>query len=238
MVVISGSDSKRRSSPWKDFVSGSCGGVADMWACHGLDRIKTHIQNHPHLTFTTATREIWGRGGLRAVYEGIWPATAEAVFKVGLRFYTYEWSLRFYKDCVTDPTPFAAQIFGGFVSGSAESLAIVIPCQLLKVRHMTQGDRHMPFHAVMRHIVKEEGMSARWRWKCVYMAPHHVSYLVRISVVHMVTWTGVRALYTGGVTTYLRQTSNHMIRFPVYYGLAGWWTERNDGRQLSNTEVA
>ena len=52
---------------------------------------------------------------------------------------------------------FSSRLFGAFFAGTVESYLIVIPCELLKVRHMTQAG-HAPFFDVMKQIIKTEGM--------------------------------------------------------------------------------
>lgn len=77
-------------------------------------------------------------------------------------------------------------------------MLVVIPCELLKVRHMTQTS-HESFFAVLRNVVKDEGITA---------------------------------LYKGGTSTLLRQVTNHMIRFPVFYSLTQYLKEERNEKTL------
>jgi solute carrier family 25 citrate transporter 1 len=183
-------DKKKPIFPKKKFVAGACAGCADVWVCHPLDRIKTHMQQHPRLNMFGSAKEIWVRGGIRSLYEGIWPMTVEAIVKVGLRFFTFTYFKDQYRryilhsDDPTQPVGIMGDVLAGGMAGVVESLAIVIPCELLKVRHMTQAG-HEPFLGVMRKVISEEG---------------------------------VLALYKGGAPTLLRQSTNQMIRFPIFVG--------------------
>jgi len=77
---------------------------------------------------------------------------------------------------------------GGAFAGTVESFVAVIPCELLKVRHMTQTT-HVSFGTVFKNVLKEEGFFG---------------------------------LYKGGSATLLRQVTNHMVRFPVFYATTNY----------------
>lgn len=79
------------------------------------------------------------------------------------------------------------------MAGAVESLLVVIPCELLKVRSMTTAT-HEPFFTTLRTTLKEDGIAG---------------------------------LYRGGTSTLLRQVTNHMIRFPVFYMSSNYIKERN-----------
>lgn len=120
--------------PKKKFIAGSCAGIADIWLCHPLDRIKTHLQQHPKLGILNSTHSIFKKGGIRALYEGIWPMTVEAIVKVGLRFFTFNFfsdNWRYYIKRTKDPQVsigVAGNLFAGAMAGAVESIIIVIPC--------------------------------------------------------------------------------------------------------------
>jgi len=183
--------------PWKRWVAGAVAGTADVWACHPLDRIKTHLQNNPGLSIVQSTKEILSKGkgvtgGLYALYEGILPMTAEAIFKVGIRYFAFSFFTQQYNEMVhgdrNKENGFGLNLMGGAFAGVVESFAVVIPCELLKVRHMTQT-HSKSFGEVFRDVVKNEG---------------------------------VAGLYKGGSATLLRQVTNHMIRFPVFFATTNW----------------
>lgn len=48
--------------PWKRLVAGAVAGTADVWVCHPLDRVKTHLQNNPRLSIMGSASEIWHKG--------------------------------------------------------------------------------------------------------------------------------------------------------------------------------
>jgi len=185
--------------PWKRLIAGAVAGTADVWACHPLDRIKTHLQNNPKLGIVNSTKEILSKGSgftgsVYALYEGILPMTAEAIFKVGIRYFSFQFFVEQYKHRVlggatpSKETQFMINLLGGGFAGAVESFSVVIPCELLKVRHMTTA-HSQSFVGVFREIVRTEG---------------------------------IRGLYTGGSATFLRQATNHMIRFPVFYAITGY----------------
>jgi len=204
----SGTPAKQGTTlPWKRLVAGAVAGTADVWACHPLDRVKTHLQNNPKLTIKQSFLEIWNKGhgatgGIKSLYEGIFPMTAEAVVKVGIRyfafqFFTEQYNLKVYGD-KHKPSGFVVNLLGGAFAGTVESFIAVIPCELLKVRHMTQTT-HLSFGTVFKNIIKEEG---------------------------------VLALYKGGSATLLRQVTNHMVRFPVFYSLTNYLKDGDHHKKL------
>ncbi|EGG15162.1 mitochondrial substrate carrier family protein [Cavenderia fasciculata] len=202
-------DEKQQSNfPWKRMVAGAVAGTADVWACHPLDRIKTQLQNNPGKSIFGTFQDIVAKGhgpvgGVRALYEGIWPMTAEAIFKVGIRYFAFSWFTEQYNRqfpvaAGQKRDPFVTNLLGGAFAGAVESFIVVIPCELLKVRHMTQ-EHQRSFSAVMRDVLREEGF---------------------------------RGLYKGGSATLLRQITNHMIRFPVFYSVTDYLKGGDHSKQL------
>ena len=197
--------------PYKRLVAGAIAGVCDVWVCHPMDRFKTQFQTNPKMGMMAAARGIVGKGegvvgGVKAMYEGIWPMTLEAVFKVGTRYFAYSlfknWYSEHYLDGdLTRALPMHASVAGGAFAGVVESYLVVIPCELMKIRHMTQKT-YIPFSRVFTNIIREEG---------------------------------VRALYKGGFATAARQVSNHMVRFPVFYGISNWLKQGDSTKPLPTT---
>lgn len=194
--------------PWKRWVAGAIAGTADVWACHPFDRIKTHLQNNPGNSIAGSARAIWNKGGggfsggLYSFYEGILPMTAEAIFKVGIRYFSFQLFVEQYNQTVHGdkkkaPT-FGLNLVGGAFAGTIESFLVVIPCELLKVRHMTQ-EHNVSFGQVFKDVLKHEGFFG---------------------------------LYKGGSATLLRQVTNHMVRFPVFFSLTNWLKGDNKHAQL------
>lgn len=189
--------------PWKRWVAGAVAGTADVWACHPFDRIKTQLQNNPGSGIAGSSRAIWNKGGgsfsggMKSFYEGILPMTAEAVFKVGIRYFSFQFFVEQYNQSVygdkKKPATFGLNLVGGAFAGTIESFLVVIPCELLKVRHMTQ-EHHVSFSQVFKNVIKDEG------------------------------FTG---LYKGGSATLLRQVTNHMVRFPVFFSLTNYFKGEN-----------
>jgi len=193
--------------PWKRLVAGAVAGTADVWVCHPLDRVKTHLQNNPKLTIFGSAKEIWSKGhgftgGVASLYEGIFPMTAEAIVKVGIRyfafqFFTEQYNLRVHGE-ISKPASFGVNLMGGAFAGTVESFVAVIPCELLKVRHMTQTT-HVSFGTVFKNVIKEDGFLG---------------------------------LYKGGSATLLRQVTNHMVRFPVFYSTTNWLKDGDHHKKL------
>ncbi|EGC33967.1 hypothetical protein DICPUDRAFT_94919 [Dictyostelium purpureum] len=192
-------DNKQVNFPWQRLVAGAIAGTADVWACHPLDRIKTQLQNNPGKTIPATFKDIVSKGkgftgGVYSLYEGILPMTAEAVFKVGIRYFAFSWFTEQYKNTVyngrtlTKGEGFVSNLVGGAFAGTIESFVVVIPCELLKVRHMTQ-EHNKSFGTVFKDVLREEGF---------------------------------RGLYKGGSATLLRQITNHMIRFPTFYAITDY----------------
>jgi len=176
---------------------------------HPLDRVKTHLQNHPSQSISRCFSEIWAKGGgsttggISALYEGIWPMSLEAILKVGTRYYVAtavreEWRSRFMAGDRKKELPFYANMVSGAVAGIIESYLVVIPCELLKIRHMTHP-KNAPFVTVAKEILVREGPLA---------------------------------LYKGGTSTMLRQVTNHMIRFSVFYEATNYFKGHDASKKL------
>jgi len=194
--------------PWKRWVAGAIAGTADVWACHPFDRIKTHLQNNPSSSIAGSTKAIWHKGGggfrngMYSFYEGILPMTAEAIFKVGIRYFSFQLFVEQYNQSVHGDkkkgATFGLNLVGGAFAGTVESFLVVIPCELLKVRHMTQ-EHNVSFGQVFKGVLKDEGFSG---------------------------------LYKGGSATLLRQVTNHMVRFPVFFTLTNYLKGDDKHKQL------
>jgi len=193
--------------PWKRLVAGAVAGTCDVWACHPLDRIKTHLQYNPKLSIGQSAAEIWHKGhgftgGVASLYEGILPMTAEAIVKVGIRYFAFQFFTEQYNLAVHGDknvkSGFGTNLMGGAFAGTVESFIAVIPCELLKVRHMTQTN-HESFGKAFSNVIKEEGFFG---------------------------------LYKGGSATLLRQITNHMVRFPVFFATTNYLKDGDHHKQL------
>jgi len=176
---------------------------------HPLDRVKTHLQNHPTHSLGRGFSEIWKKGGgsfgggMFSMYEGIWPMSLEAILKVGTRYYVAsavreEWRARFMSGDRKKELPLYANMMSGAVAGIIESYLVVIPCELLKIRHMTHP-HNAPFLSVAKDLLVQEGPLA---------------------------------LYKGGTSTMLRQVTNHMIRFAVFYETTNFFKGHDASKKL------
>jgi solute carrier family 25 citrate transporter 1 len=185
---------EKTSTPavWKRLTAGAVAGLADVWTCHGLDRVKTHMQQNVHFTILQAFKDIYNKGGIAAVYEGVLPMSLEAIVKVATRFYVFTYAHDVWKTKIqSDPNAkvgVTGTVISGAAAGAVESLLIVIPCELLKVRHMTHPD-HASFFTVFKQTIQNEGFLT---------------------------------LYKGGASTLLRQVTNQMIRFPIFYQITNY----------------
>jgi hypothetical protein len=124
------------------------------------------MQQNSNFTMRTAFLDIYNKGGLAAVYEGVLPMSAEAIAKVAMRFYVFTYCRDVWKNNVqsdpTKPVGITGTIVSGAAAGAIESMLVVIPCELLKVRHMTQAG-HEPFTTVFRNVIREEGVAALYK---------------------------------------------------------------------------
>lgn len=132
--------------------------------------------------------------------------TAEGMLKVSIRYYAFEVAKDAWKEYVdgTGNKPkvdvsVLGNVFAGSVAGVVESMLIVVPAEMLKVRHMTQT-HHASFMSVFRGIIQKEGFSA---------------------------------LYKGGLATTLRQVTNHMVRFPVFFASSNY-LKKSKGKDSIN----
>jgi len=200
---------KKETAVWKRLVAGAASGCCNLWVCHPLDRIKTHLQNHPHLSLYQSARAICSRGkgfsgGLYAIYEGILPMTADACVKYALRFGSASWFRDMYRKNFFDgddkqTLPAAVNAAAGAFAGTVECLAVTIPAELLKVRHMTYPSS-TSFIVVFKDLIQNEGFFA---------------------------------LYKGGLPTLGRQVTNHMIRFPTFFAITNWLKGGDAKKELS-----
>ena len=124
------------------------------------------MQQNSNMNMRTAFVDIYNKGGIAAVYEGVLPMSMEAIAKVAMRFYVFTYCRDVWKNQIqsdpTKPVGVVGTVVSGAAAGAIESMLVVIPCELLKVRHMTQSG-HQPFINVMRQVIREEGVTALYK---------------------------------------------------------------------------
>ncbi|KAI9024080.1 mitochondrial carrier domain-containing protein [Hyaloraphidium curvatum] len=202
------------------FVAGGAAGFCEALAMHPLDTIKcgTGISVVPFLDATshvlhvpafeqggapaavvkppgmiaTATG-IVRKDGFLGLYRGLGAVVSGIVPKMAIRFFSFE----LYKDMlgrdpVTGKTSFWATFLAGLGAGTTESVLVVTPMDVLKIRVQaarasmtdpTEAAKYKNVFTAATTIVKEEGISA---------------------------------LYKGVLFTVARQATNQAVNFTVY----------------------
>jgi solute carrier family 25 (mitochondrial citrate transporter), member 1 len=126
------------------------------------------MQQQSGRTIMGSVKEIIAKGGIPSLYEGVFPMIGEAVVKVGMRYYVYAackdmWKHHVQKEMDPNkPVSLAGNVFGGAMAGTLESFLVVIPAELLKVRHMT-NPKHESFMVVARDTLRQDGLMGLYR---------------------------------------------------------------------------
>jgi solute carrier family 25 citrate transporter 1 len=188
-------------------MAGGIAGISDAIVCHPLDTIKTRIQINPKNTniFKTGNK-ILQKEGFFAFYKGLTAVTLGIGPKLSLRFFSFESYKR-----KLNAQDNMYKIFGaGVMSGVTESICIVTPIDVCKIRIQSQ------FSSLYEP-------NKKLKYKNVFQ-----------TAATIVKEEGPFALYKGIIPTILRQSINQGVNFTTYHFLKKNLMEYTNKKELSS----
>ena len=163
------------SNDYLQLVGGMLGGATEAVLLQPLDLMKTRLQMDSAKNFrgiAHCERTIFAKEGFLAFYKGLTPFMGNLICKYGLRFYSHSKFKTLLGADRFDPTSraFLTRTFlAGLMTGTLESLAIVTPLDVVKIRLQNQIGFNKqkiqyrnPVHAAVT-IVRREGLCALWK---------------------------------------------------------------------------
>ncbi|KAJ3206902.1 hypothetical protein HDU67_007873 [Dinochytrium kinnereticum] len=195
--------------------AGGVAGCCEALSCHPLDTIKVRLQlrgeranrvkSAQSLAGAAATAakpkssnfvlvgvEIVKKEGFFSLYKGLGAVVSGIVPKMAIRFSSFEYYKELLADKTTKKTSSAGVFVAGLGAGVTESMLVVTPMDVIKIRLQAQ-----------RHSMTDPLDVPKYR-----NAPH-CAYV-------MIKEEGIASLYKGVALTALRQSTNQAANFTVY----------------------
>ena len=124
----------------ESLTAGSVAGLADAFFTFPLDLIKTRFQaSNKYKGVTDAFKIIVKNEGALSLYKGFGPVATAMVPKVGIRFCSFEFFNNLFRDKEKKQMIWGGSFIAGLLAGGVESVLIVAPVELIKVRLQLQG---------------------------------------------------------------------------------------------------
>ncbi|KAI5865453.1 mitochondrial carrier [Durotheca rogersii] len=202
MVADGGSSGqKRKTPPLMALTAGGIAGGVEAACTYPFEFAKTRVQLYGHEGVRNpfrAVAKVAREEGVRALYKGCSTMVVGSIGKDAVRFVVFD-HIRslFAPDPTTGRLGTAQSIFAGMLTGVVASTAVVTPSERIKT-------------ALIDDARGGGGHARRFR-----SAPHCVAVLVREQGLR-------RALYSGYVTTTLKQVGTTGFRLGSYAALKDW----------------
>lgn len=211
---VPASNSKPKRNLAIHLMAGGIAGFVEALSCHPLDTIKVRLQlrgsqnrvisrslgsavgaavpQKPSLGFISIGIQIAQKEGFFALYKGLGAVISGIVPKMAIRFSSFEYYKELLEDKETKKTNSAGIFIAGLGAGVTESVMVVTPMDVIKIRLQAQ-----------RHSMSDPLDIPKYR-----NAPH-CAYV-------MIKEEGIASLYKGVALTALRQATNQAANFTVY----------------------
>ncbi|KAJ3113748.1 hypothetical protein HDU96_003008 [Phlyctochytrium bullatum] len=195
--------------------AGGIAGCCEALSCHPLDTIKVRLQLRGERANRVKTAQalsnaaaaaakpksnnfimvgvdIVRKEGFFSLYKGLGAVVSGIVPKMAIRFSSFEFYKELLADKTTKKTSSAGVFIAGLGAGVTESVLVVTPMDVIKIRLQAQ-----------RHSMTDPLDIPKYR-----NAPH-CAYV-------MIKEEGISSLYKGVTLTALRQATNQAANFTVY----------------------
>lgn len=126
---------------------------------HASGSMTAQVTRHPGLVMTGVN--LVRTEGLTALYKGIYPAVARGLFYGGVRLGCYG-PAKNLLGATKENNSIVRNVAAGSLSGALAAWASN-PIDLLKTRLQSKDNPHKTSTAVVRHIIKEDGVRGLWR---------------------------------------------------------------------------
>ncbi|KAJ3352028.1 hypothetical protein HDU83_008422 [Entophlyctis luteolus] len=205
--------SKKPAPPKKNLaihlLAGGVAGCCEALTCHPLDTIKVRLQlrgerasklgasaaasaQKAKANFVQVGVQIVQKEGFFSLYKGLGAVLGGIIPKMAIRFSSFEYYKGLLADKNTGATSSAMIFLAGLGAGVTESVLVVTPMDVIKIRLQAQ-----------RHSMTDPLDVPKYR-----NAPH-CAYV-------MIKEEGFGSLYKGVALTALRQSTNQAANFTVY----------------------
>ncbi|KAL7752194.1 Mitochondrial succinate-fumarate transporter [Sorochytrium milnesiophthora] len=185
-------------------IAGGSAGFMEAMVCHPLDTIKVRMQLRglrasttassaaPRIGFVGTGVQIVKKEGFPALYKGLGAVVTGIVPKMAIRYSSVNFYMKQLADKETGKTSTMGTFFAGLGAGVTESVLVVTPMEVVKIRLQAQ-----------RHSLSDPLDVPKYR------SPGHAVYTI-------VREEGFGALYKGVALTCLRQATNQAANFTAY----------------------
>ena len=167
------------------FFAGGIAGVVEALTCHPLDTIKVNMQlrRGQRINPFRAIVLIFKNDGLLGFYRGLGAVVIGISPKMAIRFSSFEGSKKKLLSHMKNDT--TRNFSAGLIAGTIESLLVVNPMELIKIR--LQSDKSLPnvFQATIK-IFSEEGILGFYRGILLTISRQAINQAVNFSVYHRI----------------------------------------------------
>ncbi|EFQ92626.1 hypothetical protein PTT_10233 [Pyrenophora teres f. teres 0-1] len=148
---------------YEHLLAGACAGMMEGFFCHPLDTIKVNMQTTASRNAYQTARNIIQKDNLLGLYHGFSPVIFGIVPKIAIRFASFE----IYKSLLALPDgshPSQRLLLAGLAAGVTESILVVTPMEMVKIRLQSQKGAANPQRAIqiVLDIVRNEGIRKLW----------------------------------------------------------------------------
>ncbi|CCH62732.1 hypothetical protein TBLA_0I00740 [Henningerozyma blattae CBS 6284] len=243
--------SQKSSNPYINLISGGTAGLFEALCCHPLDTIKVRMQIYKksHLSsgnpgFLATGVNIYKNEGFVALYKGLGAVVIGIIPKMAIRFSSYEMFRNLLTDPQTKTITTANTFIAGVGAGVTESIMVVNPMEVVKIRLQSQ-------HLVLQEAAATASATASSAAGTAtatmtaaggnHMATHAapVKYRNAIHAAYsIVREEGVATLYKGVSLTAARQATNQGANFTVYSKLKEYLQESQNTTVLPSYQTS
>ncbi|KAK9766205.1 Mitochondrial succinate-fumarate transporter [Basidiobolus ranarum] len=212
-------DNQKRSVS-THLIAGGCAGFVEALTCHPLDTIKVRMQLRTKAAAQGQPRNFVGVGiriirkeGALALYKGLGAVVTGIVPKMAIRFSSFEIYKSWMANKETGKVSTGATFIAGLAAGVTESIFVVCPMEVVKIRLQAQR------HSMMDPLDVPK-----------YRNAGHAAYTI-------IREEGAGALYKGVTLTCLRQATNQGVNFTVYQEVKKYLLAKQDVKELPSYQA-
>jgi solute carrier family 25 (mitochondrial citrate transporter), member 1 len=177
-------DKKQLSLP-QHFFAGGVAGVVEAMTCHPLDTIKVNMQlkRGQRINPFKASAMIIKNDGFLGFYRGLGAVVIGISPKMAIRFSSFEASKSKLHPYINNET--ARNFTAGLIAGTIETILIVNPMEVVKIRLQSDKSLSNVFQASGR-IFSEEGIRGFYRGLVLTISRQAINQAVNFSIYHRI----------------------------------------------------
>lgn len=252
--------SQRSSSPYVNLVAGGTAGLFEALCCHPLDTIKVRMQIQKknqlgyNTNFLKTGLNIYKNEGFLSLYKGLGAVILGIIPKMAIRFTSYEYFKSILSNNSNDPS-INSIFLAGIGAGITESLLIVNPMEVVKIRLQSQAITTSNNGIINSNVLNSNNNASSIINKRLISTTTNISstpaattpaktiapnvlYKNTIHCIYsIIRFEGFSALYKGVSLTCLRQATNQGANFTVYTKLKNY-LQNSKNRNLTSFETS